>query len=119
MTDYHVHLEAVAWGRAPTYSNGRTAHRILCADGFSISVQASPHHYSDDSSDGEAPYWTDREPVYPWTSFEVAYPSAPIAGWPEPDDGSTALWSWVPKEQVAQLLTEHGGTVGWTMRGDQ
>lgn len=123
MTDYHVHLEAIAWGRAPTYSNGRTAHRILCADGFSVSVQASDRHYSQDSLPGaaipEAPYWCDRPVEYPWISFEVAYPSTPITGWPEPDDGVTALWAWVPKEQVAALLTEHGGSIGWTTSEDQ
>jgi hypothetical protein len=110
-------VEAVAWERAPRYP-GRTVNlRVVCADGFSVSVQASNMNYAEDSHpSGKAAYWRglDAEPVYPFTSFEVGYPSAdpePVDVWAEYDNGG--VWAWVPRQVVADLLDLHGGAVGW------
>lgn len=115
-----LHLDAVAWERAERYSNARTNLRIVCADGFSVSVQASPRHYSNDSHpDGEAPYWRDDDIDYPFTTFEIGYPSEPITDprWSEYDasggEGGPSIWAFVPRQLVADLIDSHGGSTGW------
>jgi hypothetical protein len=107
-------VEAVAWERAPRYPLRSVNRRILCADGFAVSVQASANHYANDAS-SEAPYWhMDREVSYPFTTFEVGYPTAdpePAEVWSEYDSGG--VWAWVPRQVVADLLALHGGAVAW------
>lgn len=107
-------LDLIAYGRAPRQRGGRLNLRVVCADGWACSVQASSWHYANDSGDGEAPYWRglDAEPVYPFVSFEIG----------GIDDGDMSLldewdsdgvWAWVPRENVAALLDSHGGVVRW------
>jgi len=110
-------IEAVAWGRGPTYPGTTVTHPIRCADGFTVSVQASPNHYANDShASGEAAYWRGvaAVPTYPFTTFEVGYPSSdpePAYVWAEYDCGG--VWAWVPRQIVADLLDAHGGAVAW------
>lgn len=111
-------VEAVAWERAPRYANGgRVNRRIVCADGFAVSVQASGSHYANDSDpSGRAPYWRGIVPkvVYPFTTFEVGNPTSdpePTDVWAEYDSGG--VWAWVPRQVVADLLRLHGGAVAW------
>jgi hypothetical protein len=111
---------AIAYERAPRHPGRSVNRRVVCADGFLVSVQASPQHYANDSSD-EAPYWkTSPEPgqmvgvAYPFTTFEVGNPSSdptPSAVWDQYD--SDGVWSWVPSQVVADLLDAHGGAVAW------
>lgn len=79
---------------------------ILCADGTTLSVQASVGHYCIPRN-GEGPY----------TAVEVGYPSAP---WPEAaeykeddsvDDCDT-VFAFVPIELVQAYIAAHGGAVG-------
>jgi hypothetical protein len=81
--------------------------QILCADGTTISVQASAGHYC-----------TPRDGVGPYTTVEVGYPSAP---WPEAveykegDDSvadSDAVFGYVPVVLVEAYIAAHGGAVG-------
>lgn len=113
-------VEAVAWERAPRHIGRSVNQRIVCADGFAVSVQASTRHYANDSSD-TAPYWkpdseAGREPpvAYPFTTFEVGNPSTdpdPAEVWDEYESGG--VWAWVPRQVVADLLALHGGAVEW------
>lgn len=108
-------VEAVAWERAPRYPGRLVNRRIACADGYTVSVQASTHHYANDGGP-EAPYWRgdDTEIVYPFTTFEIGNPTAdpqPASVWDEYDSGG--VWAWVPRLIVADLLDLHGGAVAW------
>lgn len=109
-------VEAVAWERAPRPRGRWVNRRIVCADGYAVSVQASDHHYANDSTGG-APYWNlngEIEPAYPFTTFEVGYPTddpQPAEVWDEYEAGG--VWAWVPREVVADLLDLHGGAVAW------
>ena len=108
-------VEAVAWERAPRHDGGGVNRRIVCADGFKVSVQASRWHYANDLTG--APYWRFGEDVvtdYPFTTFEVGNPSAepePAAVWDEYESGG--VWAWVPRQIVADLLDLHGGAVAF------
>ena len=91
---------------------------MVCADGFAVSVQASPMCYANDSRPGEdnAPYWRGNDPKveYPYTTFEVGNPTAdpePAQVWDEHDSGG--VWAWVPRQAVADLLDMHGGAIAW------
>lgn len=113
-------IEAVEYERAPRHPGRSVNRRIVCADGFALSVQASPNHYANDSSD-EAPYWkTDPAPgqmpgvAYPFTTFEVGNPTSelePAEAWAHYDNDGT--WAWVPPQLVAETLDAHGGAVAW------
>jgi hypothetical protein len=76
--------------------------RIVCADGFQLSVQASEYHYC-----------TPQEAAGPWTRVEVGFPSAepelimPYAE--DPDDPINCVYGFVPIELVEQLIGLHGG----------
>ena len=111
-------LDDIAYGRAPSHGvgdNGGINQRVICDDGFTVSIQASPLHYAHDSS-GRAPYWgLDRRTVeYTYTTFEIGNPSdliEPIGVWPERDSGG--VWAFVPRWAVEELLIRHGGAVAW------
>lgn len=109
-------LDAIAYERAPR-ANGFVNYRVVCADGFKVSVQASSSHYANDSQPGEdnAPYWRRREdePIYPFVTFELGAiddePEA-LAEWE-----SGGVWAWVPRKAVKALLESHGGAVAWDL----
>lgn len=77
--------------------------RIVCADGFSLSVQASSMHYCAPREDDQKFYST----------VEVGYPSAPVEElMPYADDASEpteTVYAYVPTEVVAQIIYRHGG----------
>jgi hypothetical protein len=117
-----IALGLIAHERAPRYPRRKVNRRVVCADGFKVSVQASAMHYAHDSS-GKAPYWDldfDATPAYPFVSCEIGNPSEDL-------DGVTALaehdadgvWSWVPINVVRDLLDAHGGVTGFEAAPDQ
>jgi hypothetical protein len=82
----------------------RCLPRIVCPDGFSMSVQASTHHYCSPRSD-----------VGPWTEVEVGYPNRiePILfNYIEPggDPWTESVYPHVPVEIVAEVIKFHGGS---------
>ncbi|MCM0622188.1 hypothetical protein [Nocardioides bruguierae] len=115
-------VEAIAWGRAPRYPSRNVNYPVVCADGFTVSVQASSWHYANDSHpSGRAAYWRtctdDEQVVYPFTTFEVGYPTDTLPdSWEE--YGGGGVWAWVPREKVAELLALHGGAVAWNSPSD-
>lgn len=108
-------LNAIAYERAPRRHGRPVNQRVVCADGFKISVQASVRHYANDSHpSGEAPCWRsldDEQPTWPFTTFELGNPSDEVIGLDEWDSGG--IWAWVPREAVINLLLRHGGAVAW------
>jgi len=77
--------------------------RIVCNDGFTLSVQARAFSYC-----------TPRSDTGPWTEVEVGFPSEvedlllPFA-----EDSSSpteTVYGWVPVELVEQVIVKHGGT---------
>lgn len=77
------------------------APRIKCADGFSVSVQASQSHYC-----------SPRENDGPHHLVEVGFPSEPIQSimeYAEDDsDPTRTVYGYVPIELVLDALNEHG-----------
>jgi hypothetical protein len=83
--------------------------KVVCPDGFVISVQASRVHYC-----------SPREDVGPWYLVECGYPSerpkpwTGKSGWKQyaetPSDPTGTVYGWVPVEMVEWLLRSHGWT---------
>lgn len=84
----------------------RNRPRLITADGFELSVQASSNHYS-----------TPRRNHGPWTEVEVGA----LSGVPEPwskwikyaedrtIDPTKTVYGWVPIKMVDDLIKLHGG----------
>lgn len=78
---------------------------MKCADGFSISVQASVYHYC-------SPRTMDADQ---YESVELGYPNMEdpiIADYAEnPDDLTETVYKYVPIEVVNEVIEKHGGIV--------
>lgn len=76
---------------------------IVCADGFTMSVQASSYHYCKPRSDDANVY----------THVEIGYPSAvEPALMPYVEDASAptdTVYAYVPVEVVDIVIESHGG----------
>ncbi|MBM37827.1 MAG: hypothetical protein CMO97_02025 [Woeseia sp.] len=90
----------------PKYDeNGRPEFELVrCADGFSMSVQASTYNYC-----------SPRNNTGPWDSVEVGFPSdyehclMPYAE--EPDRPTETVCGYVPNVLVRSIIEVHGGLV--------
>lgn len=86
--------------------------RILCADGFSISVQASSYHYSEPRDNRFAD-------IRLYELVECGYPEGPdgceheVPQWFEDfrECGDSKVFPYVPIMQVMKLIDAHGGRV--------
>jgi len=88
--------------------NKRTGHvlpRIVCADGFALSVQASEYHYC-----------TPREDTRYYLSVEVGFPTERPEPWDEwsrfaesGESPTDTVYGWVPAPMVRDLIALHGG----------
>lgn len=80
------------------------AKRIKCADGFSLSVQAT-----------WGAYCLPRRNLGPWHQVEVGFPSAKpelIMDYAEqPERPTETVYGYVPIKLVEQLIALHGGPV--------
>ena len=78
---------------------------VVCADGFSMSVQASETHYCSPREDGAEKY----------TAVEVGYPNPPeplLMYLAEDQDAPTmTVYPFVPAQLVALVIAKHGGIV--------
>jgi len=79
--------------------------RIECADGFSMSVQASKYNYCEPRIDNASEY----------TAVEVGFPSdyePMLVPWVEdPDDYTGTVYGWVPAQVIVDVCAKHGGVV--------
>lgn len=75
---------------------------IECVDGFTISVQATRHHYC-----------TPRNNTGSWTAVECGFPSADVPELADYKDGgdtdTESVFAYVPVEIVEAVLAKHGG----------
>ena len=76
--------------------------RIVCADGFSMSVQADI-----------VTYCSPRNDEGPWDAAEVGFPSEAstrLMEWAEKDANPTdTVYPYVPLAVIAQVIEDHGG----------
>lgn len=79
--------------------------RVVCADGFSMSVQANWGAYCEPRRDGAQAY----------TEVEVGYPSKAeplLQRWIEsPDRPTDTVYGYVPSTVVRSVIDKHGGMV--------
>lgn len=82
----------------------KPAPRIVCKDGFSVSVQAS-----------DFTYCYPRHNEGPWDEVELGFPSEIV---PEllqyaenKDEPTNSVYGYVPIEVVVKVLESHGGIV--------
>ena len=86
--------------------------RVICADGFTVSVQAS-----------EGSYCSPRNSVGPWESVECGFPTEkdPVleryaedgSAGVDPESGTVqTVYGWVPSQVVMAIIESHGGMVG-------
>ncbi len=83
------------------------APRITCADGESVSIQASKFTYC-----------SPRDDFAPWSEVEAGFPSCtPPDSWQkyaeewegEPSPGTETVYGWLPIELVTEFIKAHGG----------
>jgi hypothetical protein len=78
--------------------------RLTCADGFSMSVQASHYHYSKPRTLVESG---------DYASWEIGFPSAAeydLLPFAEEDERPTeTVYGFVPTEVVNRIIAKHGG----------
>lgn len=78
--------------------------RVVCADTYTVSVQA-----------GETSYCTPRDDIGPYTHVELGYPSvydSMLDRYAENKSEPTkTVYGWVPSETVELLIVKHGGAV--------
>ena len=83
----------------------KTYEMVTCADGFTVSIQASSTHYSEPR--------TDTAPAY--DSVELGFPSRPcvfIRDYAEdPENLTGTVYGWVPAQIVRNMIAAHGGIV--------
>ena len=91
--------------REPTHPEARLVHvpKVVCADGFTMSVQASAYHYC-----------SPRDSQGPYASAEVGFPSEKVGAFmpyidDEDADPTETVYAFVPLEIIAQAITDHGG----------
>jgi len=82
-----------------------TNKRVVCVDGFSMSVQANYGAYCEPREDGAAEY----------SEVEVGFPSAvepDLMNWVEDVDRPTeTVYAYVPSNIVRSVIEKHGGMV--------
>lgn len=83
----------------------RRFKRITCADGATVSVQASEYHYC-----------TPRGNEGPYTEIEAGFPSVPPPeSWLAFSDGDSdptqTVYGYMPVALVAEFVAAHGGMV--------
>ena len=85
------------------YSFQAIRPRIVCVDGFDVSIQAGGTMYCSPRLDG----------LHCYESVEIGYPSDVVPEWMEyvgdADDPLETVYIFVPVEIVDAVLEQHGG----------
>ena len=80
------------------------APKIICVDGFTVSVQASEYHYCSPRENNAFPYF----------EVEIGFPSAkeetlmPFIDEAE-NNPTDSVYAYVPVEIVDEIISRHGG----------
>lgn len=87
--------------------------RIVCADGYSISVQASSFHYSAPRDNRYANLWLYQqvEVGYPETPAGEVYQPAELEPYREKYAAGSRVYPYTPIGVVAAFVQAHGGMV--------
>lgn len=98
-------IQAITGGLVTRASGAKVnCAKATCADGFSLSIQASSFHYC-----------TPKIDAGPWTAVEIGFPSEAdpdLAEYAEDISRPTeTVYGWVPAKVVLALLEKHGGLV--------
>lgn len=76
--------------------------KVVCADGFTMSVQASASHYC-----------SPRDSKGPWDQVEIGFPSERVEAFmpyvENAEDPTGTVYGWVPIELVIAAIAYHGG----------
>lgn len=76
--------------------------RIICNDGFNMSVQC-----------GKGSYSTPRDVAQEYTAAEIGFPSEEeelINGYAEQtNDYTQTVYGWVPTDVIEEVIKKHGG----------
>tara|TARA_Y100001938_G_scaffold79554_1_gene109943 strand:- start:884 stop:1225 length:342 start_codon:yes stop_codon:yes gene_type:complete len=82
---------------------------VVCADGFTMSVQAHESAYCSPRRDYADPY----------TSVEVGFPSNAepllVEYAEDPESPTMTVYAWVPVQVVTNVIAKHGGMVEGTV----
>lgn len=80
----------------------QNAQRMICKDGFNMSVQASNNHYCEPkNNDGP---WGEVEVIYPSEKEDLLMEHAEDRSKP-----TDTIYAYVPIEVVIQVIEKHGG----------
>tara|TARA_Y100000593_G_scaffold59273_1_gene109868 strand:- start:1760 stop:2122 length:363 start_codon:yes stop_codon:yes gene_type:complete len=79
--------------------------QVVCADGFTMSVQAHQGAYCSPRMSG-APKYTHVEVGFPSEREDLLMEFAE-----EPDKPTQTVYGWVPVQTVTNVLAKHGGIV--------
>ena len=79
--------------------------RIKCADGFSMSVQASSFNYCEPRIDN-APAYEEVEVGFPSSHEPLLQKYAE-----DPSRYTETIYGWVPAQTVLDVIAKHGGIV--------
>jgi len=79
--------------------------RVVCADGFTMSVQASVYNYCHPQESG-APKYDLVEVGFPTTMEPMLMPYAET-----PENPTNTVYAYVPVELVTNVIVKHGGMV--------
>ena len=90
----------------------KTRDYVVCADGFTISVQASENHYCSPRANGaevrygrvEIGFPSEREPEFDEYVEDLSQDGKDI-NW------TGSVYGWVPSDIVALVIAKHGGMV--------
>ena len=104
-TQEHLHTTHCV-ERVGSYSMQKCRPRVVCADGFSMSVQASGATYCSPRETGDIEY----------SAVEIGYPSEKVdefMEWAEDEERPTdTVYGYVPIEVVDAVIAKHGGVKG-------
>jgi hypothetical protein len=85
--------------------------RVNCADGVSLSIQASEYAYCHPRQRYNR-HWTTYNSVevgYIWDKDRL--PFSPPEPWKEYQDGDNPVWGYIPVSVVEEFIQAHGGEV--------
>lgn len=92
-----------AWHKKMVAKHTHVIPKLVCADGYEVSIQASKFHYCQPREDDAWPY--DR--------MELGFPTAAdeeIASYAEdPETPLGTVYGFVPVENILLVINKHGG----------
>ena len=87
-----------------SFGERKLNERVICADGFSMSVQAS-----------EYTYCTPRDSIGPYTAVEIGMPTTREDDFmpycEDPEDPTGTVYGYVPASIVSRVISRHGGII--------